>query len=243
MTATKANIISALRKDILSLQGIRHDSNNSRLDKTIGILKNAFPDNSFPIGVMHEFIVESAEDAVVTNAFVASIVNPLMFDCGPVIWIGNNAVVFPPALKAFGIAPEKIIFIELKKEKEMLWVIEEALKCEGLAAVIGEIKELSFTQSRRLQLAVEKSKVTGFIIRNNPRVINITACVTRWKITSLPGENVGHLPGVSFPRWNVELLKVRNGKPGAWQIEYNAGRFRYNHKIAAIAQQLQQKTG
>ena len=38
----------------------------------------------------------------------------------------------------------------------MLWVIEEALKCEGLAAVIGEIKELSFTQSRRLQLAVEK---------------------------------------------------------------------------------------
>jgi protein ImuA len=243
MTTYKANIISALRKDILSLQGIRHDGNNCRLDKMIGILKNAFPDKIFPLGVIHEFIVQEAEDAAVTNAFVASIVNPLMNDCAPVIWVGNNISVFPPTLKAFGIAPEKIIFIELKKEKEILWVIEEALKCEGLAAVIGDIKELTFTQSRRLQLAVEKSKVTGFIIRNNPRAINITACVTRWKITSLPGENKDDLPGVSFPRWNVDLLKVRNGKPATWEIEYSAGRFRYNNKIAAIPKQLQQKTG
>ncbi len=243
MKASKANIISALRKDILSLQRIRHDGNNCRLDKMIGILKNAFPDKIFPVGVIHEFIVQEAEDAAVTNAFVASIVNPLMNDCAPVIWVGNNISVFPPTLKAFGIAPEKIIFIELKKEKEILWVIEETLKCEGLAAVIGEIKELTFTQSRRLQLAVEKSKVTGFIIRNNPKAINITACVTRWKITSLPGENKDDLPGVSFPRWNVDLLKVRNGKPATWQIEYSAGRFRYNNKIAAIPKQLQQKTG
>ena len=243
MKNDKANIISALRKDILALQGIRHDSNNSRLNKTIGILKNAFREKSFPVGVMHEFIVTGQENAAVTNGFVASIINPLMAESGPVIWVGCNTDVFPPALKAFGIAPEKIIFIELKKEKEILWVIEEALKCEGLAAVIGEIKELTFTQSRRLQLAVEKSKVTGFIIRNNPRAINITACATRWKITSLAGENLDGLPGVSFPRWNVDLLKVRNGKPAIWQIEYSAGRFKYNNKIAAIPQQLQQKTG
>ena len=42
-----------------------------------------------------------------------------------------------------------------------MWAIEEALKCDGLAAVIGEMKELSFTNSRRLQLAVEKSHVTN----------------------------------------------------------------------------------
>jgi len=31
---------------------------------------------------------------------------------------------------------------------------------------------------------------------------------------------------VGFPRWNVELLKVRNGNPGAWKIEWSAGSFR-----------------
>ena len=125
----------------------------------------------------------------------------------------------------------------------MLWTMEEALKCEGLAAVIGEIKELNFTVSRRLQLAVEQSRVTGFIIRNNPRTITTSACVTRWKITTLPSELKDGLPGVGFPRLNVGLLKVRNGKPGNWQIEYSAGRYRHIYKTDVIPQQLQQKTG
>jgi protein ImuA len=33
------------------------------------------------------------------------------------------------------------------------------------------------------------------------------------------------LPGVGFPRWQVELLKVRNGNPGCWQVEWVAGSF------------------
>jgi protein ImuA len=33
------------------------------------------------------------------------------------------------------------------------------------------------------------------------------------------------MPGVGFPRWNVELLKVRNGQPGNWQVEWMDGRF------------------
>jgi len=33
------------------------------------------------------------------------------------------------------------------------------------------------------------------------------------------------MPGVGFPRWQIELLKVRNGKPGKWTVEWSAGRF------------------
>jgi protein ImuA len=51
------------------------------------------------------------------------------------------------------------------------------------------------------------------------------------------------MPGVGFPRWNVELLKVRNGKPGAWQIEFAEGKFRPVYKIASIAQLQKKKTG
>src|SRR5450631_649056 len=98
--------------------------------------------------------------------------------------------------------------------------MEEALKCEGLAAVAGEIPHIDFTASRRLQLAVEKSSVTGLLLRHRPRQLNTIACVARWQINPLPSELEDDLPGVGFPRWNVELLKVRNGKPGAWQMEW-----------------------
>ena len=121
--------------------------------------------------------------------------------------------------------------------------MEEALKCTGIAAVIGDMQELSFTNSRRLQLAVEQSQVTGFVFRRNPRHLDTTACVTRWKISSLPSELKEGMPGVGFPRWNVELLKVRNGRPGKWQIECVAGSFRQVANMKAIPLEQQKQTG
>ena len=119
--------------------------------------------------------------------------------------------------------------------------MEEALKCKGLSAVIGEMPELSFTTSRRLQLAVEQSQVTGFVLRDNPKNIHTTACVTRWKISSLPSQLPEGMPGVGFPRWNVELIKVRNGYPANWEIELFAGRMQQVNHIKSVELQQQRK--
>lgn len=243
MTGTKADIIAQLKKDIVSLQGFKTTLNNTAVDAGLGPIKNAFPESTFPIAAIHEFIANGAEDNAATSGFVAGILSALMKTSGVTIWISASRIIFPPALKSFGISPDKIIFIDLKKEKEILWAMEEALKCKGLSAVIGEMQELSFTTSRRLQLVVEQSQVTGFILRRNPRSLNTTACVTRWKISSLSSELTDDMPGVGFPRWNVELLKVRNGRPGTWQIEFAAGRFKHIFRIAAIAMQQKKKTG
>lgn len=240
MIKSKADIISRLQKDILSLQGFK-TSTTVTADIGLGLIKHAFPNNSFPLGAIHEFISASAEDAAATNGFVSGIVASLMKKEGAAIWISATKNIFPPALKAFGIAPDRIIFIELNKEKEMLWAMEEALKCEGLAAVIADIPRLNFTDSRRLQLAVEESRVTGFILRQNVVTINTTACITRWKITTLPSALNAGLPGIGFPRWNVELLKVRNGKPGSWQVEWVAGKFRHIQKSQVIVATTQKK--
>jgi protein ImuA len=243
MVTSKADIITQLRKDILPLQGLKTAANNSHLDTLLGPIKYAFPNASFPSGAVHEFLSATAENTTATNGFVSSIVSSLMKKGGAAIWIGASRTIFPPALKSFGIAPDKIIFIELKKEKEMLWAMEEALKCEGLAAVIAEIKELSFTDSRRLQLAVEQSQVTGFVLRNNPRSVNTTACITRWTITPVASDLANEMPGVGFPRWNVDLLKVRNGKPGSWQMEWAAGKLRHILPMGLIVPVQQKKTG
>jgi protein ImuA len=92
--------------------------------------------------------------------------------------------------------------------------------------VIGELTDLDFTASRRLQLAVEQSGVTGFIVRKQTSHPQVNACISRWKITSLPSFNRDQVPGVGFPRWNIELLKIRNGQPGTWQVEWTPGLLR-----------------
>ncbi|MGO4289259.1 ImuA family protein [Chitinophaga sp. RAB17] len=244
MPAKKADIIAQLQKDILLLQGLKPTLNSAAVDVGLGPIKDAFPNRSFPTGAVHEFLSTATEDAAATAGFISGLLGCLMTGGGICLWISTSRTIFPPALKSFGIAPDQIIFVDLERDKDALWAMEEALKCEGLAAVVGEIREISFANSRRLQLAVEQSRVTGFIHRHQPRSIGTTTCVSRWRITPLISEQEDHMPGVGFPRWNVELEKIRNGKPGIWQVEWSAGRFRPVHQhIAVVPQQPIRKIG
>jgi protein ImuA len=243
MPISKADIISKLQQDILLLQGLRPASDNS-VDVGLQLMKDAFPNASFPTGAVHEFLSAGEEYAAATTGFLSGLLGNLMRRGGACIWIGSSQTIFPPALKSFGIAPDRVIFVNVKRETDALWAMEEALKCEGLAAVVGEVREISFTASRRLQLAVEQSRVTGFVLRHRPRNLSTTAFVSRWQIAPLASEQEGGMPGLGFPRWRVELLKIRNGRPGVWQLEWFDGGFRQVLKdIPAIQQPLIRKIG
>jgi protein ImuA len=244
MITAKTDIITRLKMDILPLEGFRMSMAGEALDAGLGPMNRAFPQGSFPLAAIHEFISSGPESAAATTGFISALASPLIKKGGAGIWIGSSGKIFPPALQQFGIEPSRIIFIDLQKENDLLWAVEEALKCHGLAAVFAEIQSLSFTASRRFQLAVEQSRVTGFIHRSNPRILNTNASVSRWKISPLPTETYDALPGLGYPRWNVELLKIRNGKPGAWQMEWSDHRFNHVSKpIPSIIPEPKRKTG
>jgi len=233
MPDTKKDI-SRLRKDILLLEGFKPPLAGNADTFGLGPVEAAFPTSVFPTGTIHEMVCPAQEQAAATTGFMSGILALLMKKGGVCVWIGISRKLFPPSLMTFNVEPDRMIFIDLQWEKDVLWAMEEALKCEGLAAVIAELREVSFAQSRRLQLAVENSGVTGFILRNDPRKVGATTCVARWQITPLPSELEDDLPGVGFPRWQVELLKVRNGNPGSWKLEWVDGRFVViGEKIAA----------
>lgn len=191
----------------------------------LDFMKDVFPTGSFPTGCVHEFLAAQIEDAAATSGFMSGILSSLTRNTGVVLWISARRKIFPPALKNFGINPDRLIFIDLQKEKDVLWAMEEALKCSALTAVVGEAQDLNFTASRRLQLAVEESKVTGFIMRTNTKKLSTTACVSRWMISSLPSEPIDDLPGIGFPAWRVELLRMKNGKTGSWIVRWENGEF------------------
>jgi protein ImuA len=233
MLSSKAHTIAQLQREILPLQGYKPTAFTSAFDDGLGPINRAFPNGSFPLGAVHEFFCTSSEDISATSGFIAGILSSLMKKNGALLWICSSRTIFPPALKSFFIHPQHVIFVEALNEKKRLWALEEALKCNGLSAVIAETSEINFTVSRRLQLAVEQSGVTGFLLRKNPKNFS-TACVTRWKITPLPSASAKDLPGLCFPQWNVELLKVRNGKPGSWQIEWAGDFFRHIYKVPFV---------
>ena len=243
MNPCKSDIIARLRKDILPLQGLKVLSTDNHINIGFRPIELAFPNATFPIGCTHEFL-SASQNAAPTNGFMAVLLSKFMQMGGAAIWISASRTLFPPALHRFGIDPDKIIFIDLKKEKDTLYTIEEALKCSQLTTVIGEINQITFKESRRLQLAAEQSRVTGFLIRPEQCMLNTIACVSRWRITSLPGEIHDGMPGVGFPGWKIELLKIRNGKPGTWKVEWSSnGLKEIRENVFSIQQNQQQKAG
>lgn len=220
-------VIDKLKIEELQRQIIRLQAGERQADRQLGLglgaIESAFPDKALPRGVVHELISYSSQAAASTSGFLSMLLGKLMQGGGLCVWVSTQPrrSVFPPALVSFGISPDRIFFVDTIKPKDTLWAIEEALKCNALAAVVGELTELSFHESRRLQLAVEQSGVTGFIHRFRPKLENSVACVSRWKITPLASEAPDGLPGLGFPRWNVQLVKVRNGQPGEWPVQWS----------------------
>lgn len=221
----QTDIISRLQQDILRMQGQRPIGGSLEGKVALGPVLEAFPNKIFPAGAVHECISATFAATAATSGFIAGILGSLMKNGGSCVWITSERIVFPAGLKSFGIEPDRVLFIHLKKEKDICWAMEAALQVEGLAGVVSELPDLDFTISRRLQLAVEKSGVTGFVVRQQPRKLHPTACISRWQITSQASYHPDEMPGVGFPCWNVELQKIRGGKPGSWQLVWMNGRF------------------
>lgn len=234
--------VAQLRSEILRMQGFKPASDNS-IQLGLPSVDSCFPNHTFPLGAIHEFLVSRPEDISASVGFISGLLSKLMGSKGTALWISTQRKVFPTALATFGLHPERFVFVDLQQEKDALWAIDEALKCDALTAVVGELHDLSFNESRKLQLAVEASKVTGFILRKARKNISTTASVTRWKITSLPSDPVDGLPGVGFPKWKVELLRVRNGKTGTWELSWRKGHFETREDTSLRIVKEQRKTG
>jgi len=243
MPISKSDIISRLEQEILPLQGFKSPVGKTPVTINLGPINTAFPKSRFPLGAIHEFICSSAEQFAVTTGFIAALFATLLKEGGVCIWISTRRTVFPAALHYFGIDPATIIFVDCNNQKEVAWAIEESLKYEGLSAVVGELYDIDFTTSRRLQLAVEKSQVTGFLLNKKNGTQGTNACLTRWQISTLPSGPIDDLPGIGYPCWKVTLLKVRNGKPGSWDIAWMRSQFTALHQEPVQIPALKQKTG
>jgi protein ImuA len=83
----------------------------------------------------------------------------------PVLWCMRGRDLFAPALARIGLHPDRVIYCETWKDRDVLPAMEEGLRCAGLAPVVGEVTHLSLSSSRRLQLCAGESGVTALARR------------------------------------------------------------------------------
>jgi protein ImuA len=155
-----------------------------------------------------------------------------------VLWIAEdlslveNGAPYGPGLDAAGIAPERLITVAAARGRDVLWAMEETLRCRAVGVVIGEMRSRSIEQvaTRRLALAAAAGGTLGLLLRTAPDDEPSTAA-TRWIIEATPsplsgrGEDRRH--GIGPPRLTARLVRNRRGRLGAWIVEWNSEERRF----------------
>lgn len=169
----------------------------------------------FPAGWAHEIWAERPDDFTPAMAYALA---GLGASDGTILWVTSPRMVqehglpYGPGLKRFGIDPARLVIVRARDRLDALWAVEEGLKSQKLAAVVGEVEGIDLTESRRLSLTTRERMTRCILILRSEKAPS-SASYSRVALrahTSEPPHFAAHAPGES--RAHANLVKHRGGK-------------------------------
>jgi protein ImuA len=175
-------------------------------------------------GAQHSEVFASAREASGAAVALALAMDGLEFGHRSVLWVQDAAALrlggrpyrpgLPKPLR------HRLIHVAAKTPEDLLFALEEGVRCRDLAFVIGELagnpRALDLTASRRLSLAAEKHGVPLMLVRLDA-ARDLSSARMRWQVRSAPSPAPrwnAFAPGP--PVWHAELFRARGHTPGEW---------------------------
>ena len=180
---------------------------------------------------LSEVFAETATDGAVTGFVCAQLAQADK----PVLWVQDHVSRREAGRPYLAGLPAglRVIHVQVSRPVDALWAMEEALGCDGLSAVLGEVwgdpPALDFTATKRLALRAEARALPCFLIRRAASA-NLSAARLRWRVSSLPARlhpDDPRAPG--DPLWRAELFRARWRNPGEWVASHDAGGLHLDH--------------
>ena len=147
-------------------------------------------------GALHEVAAVSEGHLAAATGFAIGLVSSRRL-----LWIAEDMALAEsgaphgPGLDAFGLLPERLLTVAAARPHDLLWAMEEALRCRAIGAVIGELRqsEIDMVMLRRLSLAAADSGALALLLRAAPPTDASTAA-TRWMVGASPSPGGGGSP-------------------------------------------------
>jgi len=112
-------------------------------------------------------------------------------------------------LRTLGLAPDRLIIVETANAADTLWAMEEGLRSESLALVLGLLHTVPLTPARRLALAAAAHR-SPCLLLTHPRTEVTAATATRWRVGPAPSAPHPFDPrALGAPRFTVDLERCR----------------------------------
>lgn len=185
------------------------------------------------IAALHEIAATSEPAIAAATGFALSLAGQNRKDPQPILWVAEemslheSGAPYGPGLDAIGLAPERIITMSAAHPRDLLWAMEEGLRCRALSAVIGEMRApnaIDDVAMRRLSLAAGAHETLALLLR--PAVAQSVVAETRWIVAPAPSSSTDH--GLGPPAFHAQLARNRHGPLGAWMLEWNCDEQRFH---------------
>jgi protein ImuA len=189
-------------------------------------------------GAVHELAAATPLHLGAASGFATALAARATLTHGEVLWIATDFAVaeggvpYGPGLGLFGLCSARFLLLRVPKPVDVLWAMEEALRCRALACVIAELTGedgiADLTATRRLALAARegvsaRNSGFGLLLRHKPYPAP-SAAMTRWQVAgavSEPDELGAPMGNMGRARFDLSLRKNRRGPAGRWIIEWD----------------------
>ena len=84
---------------------------------------------------------------------------------GTVVIVDAAGDFYPPGAIALGLALEQTVLVRPATQRDMLWAVEQALRCPDIGAVVCHLGAIDALIGRRLMLAAEVGNTVGLFAR------------------------------------------------------------------------------
>ncbi|WP_428248164.1 ImuA family protein [Ferrovibrio sp.] len=129
-----------------------------------------------------------------------------------VLWVTQEPALPVHRLTRFGLDHRRLTIVSARRADDRSWSIEEGLGELGYETVVAEIDNTDLAETRRLQLAAEKSGGIGFLLCRGHQP---SAALTRWRIE--PARSDGYRSC-----WHLSLERCRNTATNlSWSVEWD----------------------
>lgn len=212
----------ALRR---AIRGIEEAGSPGRSCLPLGMpeIDRALPGGGLRLGCIHEITGDEA-----ATGFCAALLARAGAQAGALLWLAQGDDLYAPGLVRYGIGAGKLLVVSgLRRQADMLWAMEEALRCRAVRGVVAEAGRIGLAPGRRLMLAAEGTGVLGLVLSRRAGErrgggVGVGGGVSRWRVTAVPSgaavPNGRKQPETAGSRWRVELLHCRGGCPAEWIV-------------------------
>ena len=192
-------------------------------------------------GALHHLVPASSGDlAAAFGAALAFAACAGAQRTAPLILVMNRGVgsmvgrPYAHGLAQMGVPAQRLMQAETANDRTALAVLEEVLRARSrLAVVLGLIQgPLELGPSRRLTLAAAQSGAP-LLLWQASTLVRPVASATRWRVAAR-GAARDRFGRATAPRWHLALERSRNGRTGAWTVEWHSGTHRFD-LAAALA--------